>query len=226
MNGSNLFNVSLLIDHDQGDQQVFTGAKTPQGVPGGHGLCHYRMDHCGSNRYHLPPSGKRKPFTSSLTIGILTVLLVGQFVYFGVIRKGSEEKAPNEIRKEKVAVAPLNNFTGQDQLSAFGLMASEWISSGLRELSIQTSSPEMMRKYRESVGILPDNPNQEVSLYELTGAMYVVTGSYYLKGDEIEVSSRLESTVTGEVIFDFPSLSGPLDQKETLVQEIRARGHR
>jgi hypothetical protein len=80
-----------------------------------------------------------------------------------------------------------------------------------------------MRKYKENVGILPGNPGNEVSLFELTGAKYVITGSYYVTGDQIEVSSRLESTETGDVIYSFPALSGHVGQKESLVQEIRER---
>ena len=102
-------------------------------------------------------------------------------------------------------------------------MASEWITTGLRELKVQTCYPEMMRKYRESIGILPGNPSGEVSLFQLTGAKYVFTGSYYTKGDQIQVSTRLESTETGNVIYDFPALTGPLNQKEELVAEIREK---
>ena len=102
-------------------------------------------------------------------------------------------------------------------------MASDWITSGLRELKVQTSSPEMMRKHRDNLRILPGNPEKEVSLFELTGASYVITGSYYARDDQMEVSSRLESTETGDVIYNFPAVSGPLDQKEELVDEVRER---
>jgi TolB-like protein len=169
------------------------------------------------------PETIKKPFTGTLTILILSVILVGQFVYFTFIRNNKTDLLPEEVLSEKVAVAPFNNFTGEESLNAFGLMASEWITSGLRELSVKTSSPEMMRKYRDNVGILPGNPGEEASLFELTGAKYVVTGSYYRNGNQVEVSSRLESTETGDVIYNFPSLKGYLDQKEALVDEIRER---
>lgn len=169
------------------------------------------------------PSSKRKPFTSTLTIVVLAVLLVVQFVYFGFIRKSNPGALLDEVRIEKVGVAAFNNFTGDENLDAFGLMASEWITSGLRELKVQTSSPEMMRKNRDNVGILPGNPDKKISLFELTGAKYVVTGSYYTSGDQIQVSSRLESTETGDVIYDFPILSGHMDEKELLIGEIREK---
>ncbi|MDX2247337.1 MAG: adenylate/guanylate cyclase domain-containing protein [Bacteroidia bacterium] len=130
---------------------------------------------------------------------------------------------PEEVRQEKVAVAVFNNFTNDPHLDALGNMASDWISLGLRELDIQTTSPEMMRKYKDQVGVLPGNPGGEVSLWELTAAQYVVTGSYYRKGDSLQVTSRLESTKNGENIYDFPAIWGHINQKEQLITDIREK---
>lgn len=169
------------------------------------------------------PASKRKPFTGWITFIILVILLLTQFVFFNAVKGSRSESLPDEVISEKVAVAPFNNFTGEESLETFGLMASEWLTSGLRELDVQTSSPEMMRKCRENVGILPGNPTKEVSLYELTGASYVVTGSYYRKDNILQVSSRLESTRTGEIIYAFPEIEGTLENKEELIQDIREK---
>ncbi len=138
-------------------------------------------------------------------------------------RANSTNILPESVRSEKVAVAVFNNFTNDPNLDAFGSMASEWIASGLRELKIRTSSPEMMRKCKENVGILPNNPSGKVSLFELTGAQYVVTGSYYQKGDSLQITSRLESTETGDIIYEFPTFWGKKSQKEDLIIEIREK---
>ncbi len=172
---------------------------------------------------HSPSTSKKKTFTSNLVIIILAILLVGQFIYFGIIRKSWTGGLSEDIRKEKVAVAVFNNETGQENLEAFGKMASEWITMGLRELDVQASSPEMMRKCKENVGILPGNPENLISLFELTGAIYVVTGSFFLEDSILQVSSRLESTETGDVIYDFPLISGQVKDKEALIRELRER---
>ena len=132
----------------------------------------------------------------------------------------SKQLLPDTVREEKVGVAVFNNYTGDTNLDAFGNMASDWVTSGLRELKVTTSSPETMRKYREHVGILPNNAQKEVSLFELTGAKYVVTGSYYQKGDSLQLTSRLESTETGNVVYDFPATWGWSGQKEKLIEEL------
>jgi len=166
------------------------------------------------------PANKKKPLTGTVTIVVLVTLLVAQFVYYSFIRKPDTEVLAKEIREERIAVAPFNNYTGDANLDDLGYMASDWITSGLRQLKVKTSSPEVMRKYKDHVGMLPGNSNDEASLFQLTNAEFVVTGSFYLQGNDLQVSSRLESAISGEVIHEFPSLHGSLNRKEELITEL------
>lgn len=154
-----------------------------------------------------------------VSIGILG-FLIGSFRKQGT---NNTPLLPKEVRMEKVAVAVFNNFTNQPELDALGNMASDWISLGLRELGVKTTSPEMMRRYKDRVGILPNDPDGEASLLELTDAQYVVTGSYYQKGDSLQITSRLESTETGDNIYDFPVIWGTANKKEQLIEDIREK---
>ncbi|MEM7514818.1 MAG: hypothetical protein AAF388_28085, partial [Bacteroidota bacterium] len=95
-------------------------------------------------------------------------------------------------------------------------------SSGLRELKVRTVSPEIIRQNKDAIGILPDNPQNKPSFAEITGADYVVTGSYFLKGDSIVLNTRLSSAIDGvEVKTSFPQLIEHIDYKEKLVEEVR-----
>jgi len=174
----------------------------------------------GSSKSNPLPDKRKKPFTSAITIIILAVLVIAQFVFFTFFRNPDSGLLSEEVREERVAVAPFNNFTGDHSLDAFGYMASEWITSGLRQLEVKTSSPEIMRRYKDNVGILPGNPNNEVSLFGLTSAKYVVTGSYYLEDDFLQITSRLESAISGEIIHDFPNIRGSISKKEGLITEL------
>ncbi len=136
-------------------------------------------------------------------------------------RINQDQLLEESIRTEKVAVAVFNNDTGDPLLDALGFMASDWISSGLRELQVKTTSPEMMRRYRDKVGILPNNPEGQVSLFELTDAPFVVTGSYYQTGDSLQVTSRLESNHSGDILYEFPPVWALKSQKESMIAEIR-----
>ena len=44
---------------------------------------------------NLLPAGKKKPFTSTTAILVLSMLLVAQFVYFGFIRKNNTRVLPD-----------------------------------------------------------------------------------------------------------------------------------
>ena len=83
------------------------------------------------------PEKKRKPLTSTITIIVLLALVVAQFVYGRFFRGSDTEVLSEEIREERVAVAPFNNFTGDASLDALGFMASEWITTGLRQLNVK-----------------------------------------------------------------------------------------
>ena len=85
------------------------------------------------------PASRKKPFTSTITIIVLVVLVVAQFVYFTFIRKQDSGILSEEILEEWMAVAPINNFTWDTKPDAFGYMVSEWITSGLRQLEVKTS---------------------------------------------------------------------------------------
>lgn len=152
---------------------------------------------------------------------ILAIGLLGSVVWqLNQKRVAGAGLLSEEIRTEKVAVSVFNNFTGEENLDALGNMASDWITSGLRELDVKTTSPETMRRYKDKVGILPGNANGDISLQEVTDASYVLTGSYYLKGDSLQINSMLESTISGDVVYEFPVIWGPRTKKEALIGEI------
>ena len=155
-------------------------------------------------------------------IGLLFLAIgAGAFWTFTSRSATQNQLLSDEIRAEKVAVSVFENFTGQENLDAFGYLGSEWISSGLRELKVRTVSPEMVRQNQDLIGVLPDNPDGKASFAALTGAKYVVTGSYFLKGDSIVLNTRLSSTQDGEDIQNFPKLIGHINEKEDLIEEAR-----
>ena len=152
------------------------------------------------------------------------VIMAMGAILFWTLRGGSNPHArllPDDVREEKVAVSVFENQTGDENLDAMGYLASEWISSGLRELDIRTVSPEMVRQHKDKIGILPKNLEGTPSFAEITGAKYVITGSYYPQEDSILLNTRLSSTVTGEEIKTFPPIIGQASQKEAMIEEAR-----
>lgn len=150
-------------------------------------------------------------------------MAVGMLLFWIIASRNPDSTSllPQDIRQSKVAVNVFENFTGDPDLDALGYLASEWISSGLREHNIQTVSPDLVRHHKDKVGILPGNPENKPSFAEISGASYVITGSYFLEGDTIAINTRLSSTLTGEDIQSFPQLKAHKSEKEWLVNEIR-----
>ncbi|NRB46730.1 MAG: hypothetical protein HRU41_03590 [Saprospiraceae bacterium] len=164
--------------------------------------------------------GKKRSYwilpTAALGLGLIALLI---WRWSGASAK--ENLLSESIRDEKVAVNVFENKTGDESLVALGFLASEWISSSLRELKVRTVSPEMVRKNKDLIGILPNNPDEKVSFAEVTGAKYIVGGSYYLEGDTIIFNTRLSSSESGEDIKNFPILKNHKDNKELLIEELK-----
>ena len=167
-----------------------------------------------------PPKASSQSILRYASIGFLS-MVIGAILFWvlGNRNSGEGQLLDKDIRNAKVAVGVFENFTGDENLDALGFMAAEWLSSGLRGLKVRTVSPEMVRQNMEKIGILPNNSNNEPSFAEITGAAYVVTGSYYTQGDSITLSTRLNSTTTGEVLQTFSELKGHVEKKEDLVKE-------
>lgn len=164
-----------------------------------------------------------KSWVRMASVGFVA-MVVGAAIFWITGMQSSEESKllDKDIREAKVAVNVFENFTGDENLDALGYMASEWASSGLRELKVRTVSPEIIRQNKDAIGILPDNPQNKPSFAEITGADYVVTGSYFLKGDSIVLNTRLSSAIDGEEVnANFPQIVVHKDQKEQLVEDAR-----
>ena len=157
-----------------------------------------------------------------VSIGFLAMALGATLFWaFGYKNADKNQLLPADIRKEKVAVNVFENFTGDSNFDALGYLGSEWISSGLRELKVRTVSPEMVRQNKDKVGILPEDSENRISFAEITGAKYVITGSYFLEDDSIILNTRLNSTESGDELKNFPQLKAAKNQKEQLIEEAR-----
>ena len=172
------------------------------------------------------PSGK-SGIQSLIRLGSLGFLAmaVGAVLFwvFGLRNVGQGQLLDEDIRDAKVAVAIFENFTGDQNLDAIGYLASEWITSSLREIDIKTVAPEMMRQYKDYVGILPNNPEGKTSLAEITQARYLISGSYFDHNDSIRLNMRLLDAISGEEVQTFPVFWKKKEEKNALIEEARQK---
>ena len=157
-----------------------------------------------------------------LPIAVLAIGLSGILVWWPGKSEESNQLLPAEIRQERVGVSIFRNMTQDKSLDALGYLASEWITSGLREVEVDIVSPEMMREFNDYVTVFPNNPEGKPAFVDLTGAQYLINGSYFEHGlDSLRINIRLLNTNTGELIREFPSLLFPKSAQEGIVEEAR-----
>lgn len=159
-------------------------------------------------------------------VGLL-LILAGIFLWKNglpaVVGQDSGVTLPQEIREKRVAVMDFTNNTGEANLDALGVLASDLVTNGLSEIDIKVCSPQTVRQYRNSAGILPGNVENLPSFSELTDADLKVEGFYFLNGEEMVIKSHLTDATTGSIIRNFPEIKGPVIEKNELVDQLRRR---
>lgn len=129
-----------------------------------------------------------------------------------------------KILKERIAVLPFKNNTNDPNLELLGNLASDWINTGLMDVSeAEVVSPFTVRTHQEAIGILENDPQGRPSFAELTGARNLITGAYYKDLDNIIFKLELVDALNGQLRFSFKEISGKIDQKEILLTKLRAQ---
>lgn len=126
------------------------------------------------------------------------------------------------ILKKRIAVLPFENNTNDPSLAILGSMASNWINTGLMDLTnAEVVSPFTVRTHKDAIGILADNPQNQPTFAELTGAQNLITGAYYKHGNNVIFKLELVDALDGKLQFSFDEVKGKADQKEILLAKLR-----
>ena len=130
-----------------------------------------------------------------------------------------------DLVADRVAVAPLENLSGDPDLDPIGQMAADWIIQGLSQTSLVEVVP--------SIGALVSSRNvQEMAgpleamawvraFAEETGAGLVVAGAHYLQGDSIFLQARVTDARQGKVLRALGPVSGPAAEPLRGVEGLR-----
>lgn len=149
----------------------------------------------------LPPQ-KRKPFTGTLTIVILLVLLIGQFVYFSFI-SGPGEKDTNTdplvetslLPHKSIAVLPFKNLSidSDNQYFSDGIM--EAILNNLTRIKdLKVVSRTSVERYRNDIKPIPEIASElEVG--------HILEGSVQKIGDNVRITVQLIAADQDEHIW-------------------------
>jgi len=156
-------------------------------------------------------------------LATLAIVVIGAAFFF-IFRKSGPGPG---LDPDLVAVAAFENQTGDPSLDPLGRMASDWISQGLSQIGGLKVVPTMsvpplspMAKPGEKTGP-PLSPLQ--ALAEETGAGKVVSGTYYLAGDEIQFLSSITDTQKRKLLFSLEPVKGSLADKMNVIEKLCQR---
>jgi serine/threonine-protein kinase len=123
-----------------------------------------------------------------------------------------------------VAVAAFSNQTGDSTLDIWGRMGGDWVTQGLQETGLVSVVPWPVsllasQQYEEEgrKGTLVEHMKKE------TGALTIVTGSYYLVGDSLQFRVEATDVTAGKLLGAPQPLTVPRDSALSAIRELRER---
>jgi tetratricopeptide (TPR) repeat protein len=118
---------------------------------------------------------------------------------------------------ERVLVVPFENLTGDRTLDPAGRLAHEAVTGGLAELElVEITEPEHAR-----VGGGAGDGLLELAAEKRAGT--IVTGSYSLRADTLELRARLLSVPGGDLLFALEPAAGPRSNPAEAVEALKQR---
>jgi DNA-binding SARP family transcriptional activator/TolB-like protein len=175
-----------------------------------------------------PPNGAeaRSVARGRRRSGALALFWVTAVLFVGVgawiVRDRGQARAAVVV-PSRVVVAPLENRTGDPALEAVGSMVAEWITQGLlRTGLVQVVDARTMLETARDAGTSGSDDYLR-TLAERTGAGTVVSGSYFLEGDELRFLMRVTGAPSGEVRHTVDVVNAPLARPTVALEPLRQR---
>jgi TolB-like protein len=129
-------------------------------------------------------------------------------VGFWLIRNQATNER-NDLDPKKVVIAVFENRTGDPALDALGTLVSEALAesaSGIGDFSVVPSPVSFAQR---AVGSESSSDSRALrGLAEETGSGLVVSGSYYLLGDDIRFQAQLTDAASNAVVYSAPAVAG------------------
>ena len=167
----------------------------------------------------LPSSTRRRWFS----VGAAGLVVIAVAVGFWLIRNQVTNER-NDLDPKKVVIAVFENRTGDPSLDALGTLVSEALSEGASGIGDFSVIPSPSSFGQRAFGGESSFGMQALRiLAEETGASLVVSGSYYLVGNDIRFQAQLTDAASDAVVYSAPSVTGPRDSSGDVVEALRER---
>jgi tetratricopeptide (TPR) repeat protein len=172
-----------------------------------------------------PAVGQTVAGQSRAKVNLGTATLIAAFVILaGVVSVWflvSTDSGPTLVR-ERIAVVPFENRTGDPARDELGTLAAEWISAGLARAGLFEVVPMgVVNQYLEA----SSSGDELRGLADYSRSRTLVTGSFYLQGDSIEFHAEIldAQPETPALIYALETASGPAVDPMPAIETVRAR---
>jgi len=129
-------------------------------------------------------------------------------------------RSPPALDPKKVVVAPFENRTGDPSLDSFGTLIAEAVT---REASLVGGTTVVPGTSFVGKGGGRSSAETVASLARVSGAGFVVSGAYYLTGEDLRIQAQLLDAVKGSVILTFEPITGSRHALSSLLEPLRQR---
>jgi len=140
-----------------------------------------RTDSVASEENPYPPS-KKKPFTNNILIGVLAMIIIGQFIYN---KYDENETKINQNFEKSIAVLPFSDLSSEGD--------TEWFCDGMTEdiLTRLSKIKELKVISRSSVMQYSENRPSIPEIAKALGVSYILEGSVRKHEDKIIITAQL-----------------------------------
>jgi len=166
---------------------------------------------------------EEKTFRDSTDVKrILIPVLISVFLATAVLGIGLivfKKKHPS-LDPDRIVVSIFENHTGNPAYDTIGQMAADWITKGLARTGFIDVVPSMLVApiYNANRG-----DNHIHFLAEETGAGMVISGCYYIQGDNIQLNVQVIDAQEGKLIRAMEPVNGHIEDSPKLFESLQQR---
>lgn len=176
----------------------------------------------------IPIHPSKKPHRKFLIPGIFLLIALTAFAYFLFFKGPSKSASPKAaLDPKRVVVAVFENLTGDKSLDVLGRMAADWLTQGISRLEIVEAVPNMV-----VMELLPakrsgeEDPQSMVYLQSLAkdvDARTMITGSYYLTGENLCFQANITDMEQEKLLFSLEPIIGPKKSPINIIDKLKQK---
>lgn len=170
------------------------------------------------SRLARPEAAKHRARRRALIIAAAGIVVIAGILFMRFRRQGLD------LDPNRVVVGAFENRTGDPSLDAVGQMAADWITQGLSQTDVVKVVPTMAALHSSQAGAQEGGLRSMArlrALAEATGAGIVVSGTYYLEGEDLLFQTRVTDAEQGQLMYALPPTRGSPEAPMKSIEELR-----